>query len=121
MSPYIHWDFPYALYRRGGWLNRDSADWFADYTTLMVNHLGDRVKDWMTINEPAAFVPAGHEQGRHAPGDRLTVLILLPVTSANLTAPINKMVFLSMAISIGLFWIITNGPMAIADALALSM
>lgn len=74
IAPHItlfHWDFPYALYTKGGWLNRDSADWFAEYTTLMVKTLGDRVKDWITINEPPAFALGGHEQGRLAPGDRL--------------------------------------------------
>lgn len=74
ITPHItlfHWDFPYALYTKGGWLNRDSADWFAEYTTLMVKTLGDRVKDWITLNEPPAFALGGHEQGRLAPGDRL--------------------------------------------------
>jgi beta-glucosidase len=72
--PYVtlfHWDYPYELYCRGGWLNRDSADWFAEYTTTMVNLLGDRVKHWMTFNEPAVFIQNGHEYGSHAPGDRL--------------------------------------------------
>ncbi len=48
----FHWDFPYDLYCRGGWLNRDSADWFADYTALIVDALSDRVSHWCTLNEP---------------------------------------------------------------------
>ena len=63
IAPYatlFHWDFPYDLYCRGGWLNRDSADWFADYTRVVVEALGDRVKDWMTLNEIRVFVGSGH-------------------------------------------------------------
>lgn len=74
ITPHVtlfHWDFPYSLYCRGGWLNRDSADWFAEYTGIAVQHYGDRVKDWITLNEPPAFALGGHEQGRLAPGDRL--------------------------------------------------
>lgn len=67
----FHWDLPYDLYLRGGWLNRDSADWFADYATLIVEKLGDRVKNWMTLNEPQCFIGLGMHTGIHAPGDRL--------------------------------------------------
>jgi len=82
IAPHVtlfHWDFPYELYLRGGWLNRDSADWFADYTILMVKKFGDRVKDWITINEPPAFALGGHEKGRLAPGDRLGDMSLMKV------------------------------------------
>jgi len=75
IQPYVnlfHWDFPYALYGRGGWLNRDSADWFADYARVMVAALGDRVRQWMTMNEPQCFIGLGHRDGVHAPGDRLS-------------------------------------------------
>lgn len=74
ITPYItlfHWDYPYALYCRGGWLNRDSADWFADYTRVVVDRLSDRVRHWMTLNEPQCFIGMGHVTGQHAPGDRL--------------------------------------------------
>ena len=74
ITPWVtlfHWDFPLELYYRGGWLNRDSADWFADYATLIGRRLGDRVKHWMTLNEPQVYINAGHLQGRHAPGDQL--------------------------------------------------
>jgi beta-glucosidase len=67
----FHWDFPLALYHRGGWLNRDSAEWFAAYTEVVVKKLSDRVRHWMTLNEPQVFIGAGHDEGRHAPGDRL--------------------------------------------------
>ncbi|MEO8184358.1 MAG: GH1 family beta-glucosidase [Deltaproteobacteria bacterium] len=71
ITPYVtlfHWDLPLDLYHRGGWLNRDVARWFADYTELCVRTLGDRVEHWMTLNEPQVFVGHGHYDGRHAPG-----------------------------------------------------
>jgi beta-glucosidase len=76
ITPWVtlfHWDFPLELYYRGGWLNRDSAEWFADYATLMTKRLGDRVKHWMTLNEPQVYINAGHLDGRHAPGDKLAL------------------------------------------------
>lgn len=74
IQPYVtlfHWDFPLALYHRGGWLNRDSAAWFADYTRVVVDKLSDRVRHWMTLNEPVCFISLGLQQGIHAPGDKL--------------------------------------------------
>lgn len=64
----FHWDFPYDLYCRGGWLNPDSADWFADYTAIIVDRLSDRVDHWCTLNEPQIYIDLGHNQGTHAPG-----------------------------------------------------
>jgi beta-glucosidase len=72
--PYItlfHWDFPYALYCRGGWLNPESPQWFAEYTKVLVDLLSDRVSHWMTFNELHSFIGSGHVEGVHAPGDRL--------------------------------------------------
>ena len=74
ISPYLtlfHWDYPLELYYRGGWLNPDSPDWFADYTRVVVERLSDRVTHWMTLNEPQCFVGLGHRDGVHAPGDKL--------------------------------------------------
>jgi len=74
ITPWVtlfHWDFPYELYKRGGWLNRDSADWFAEYTAVVVDALGDRVAHWMTLNEPVCFLEFGHFTGGHAPGLKL--------------------------------------------------
>jgi beta-glucosidase len=67
----FHWDFPLALYHRGGWLNRDVVEWFGEFTDLIVRRLSDRVDSWMTLNEPQVFIGAGHHEGRHAPGDQL--------------------------------------------------
>jgi beta-glucosidase len=63
-----HWDLPQTLQERGGWANRATVDAFVRYTEAVTKRLGDRVKDWMTHNEPwvAAFV--GNLFGDHAPG-----------------------------------------------------
>ncbi|HEY7370832.1 MAG TPA: GH1 family beta-glucosidase [Polyangia bacterium] len=71
MCTAFHWDYPEALYKRGGWLNRDSADWFAEYTALLADKFSDRVKLWVTQNEPQCFIGLGHLDGVHAPGDKL--------------------------------------------------
>jgi beta-glucosidase len=71
MCTLFHWDLPQALYHRGGWLNRDSADWFADYAARIAGALGDRVKLWVTQNEPQCFIGLGLREGLHAPGDKL--------------------------------------------------
>jgi beta-glucosidase len=71
MCTVFHWDYPEALYKKGGWLNRDSADWFAEYTTVLADNLSDRVDVWVTQNEPQVFIGQGHLDGVHAPGDKL--------------------------------------------------
>jgi beta-glucosidase len=72
MCTLFHWDFPQALYARGGWLSRDVAGWFGDYAAVVAEHLGDRVKVWVTQNEPQCFIGMGLLDGVHAPGDKLT-------------------------------------------------
>jgi beta-glucosidase len=54
----------------GGWVNRDSADWFADYARVVFDALGDRVATWLTLNEPKTVVDVGYRFGAHAPGLR---------------------------------------------------
>jgi beta-glucosidase len=67
----FHWDLPQALQQRGGWVNRDIADWFADYASLLGERLGDRVKLWVTQNEPQCYIGFGLGTGTHAPGLKL--------------------------------------------------
>lgn len=69
----FHWDYPYELDLKGGWLNPDSPKWFADYTEVVVRHLSDRVTHWMTLNEPQCFIGLGHLTGEHAPGLKLNM------------------------------------------------
>jgi beta-glucosidase len=65
-----HWDLPAALDDRGGWLNPDSAGWFAEYTDVVVRALDDRVRMWVTLNEPWVVMDAGYLHGKLAPGHR---------------------------------------------------
>ena len=71
IEPYVtlyHWDLPLALFKRGGWMNRDIAGWFADYAPAVVERLSDRVTNWITINEPQCFVGFGYGINRHNAG-----------------------------------------------------
>ena len=63
-----HWDLPAALDDRGGWLNPDVPGWFADYASAVFRALGDRVRMWITLNEPWVVADAGYLHGVHAPG-----------------------------------------------------
>lgn len=65
-----HWDLPQVLEDKGGWTNRDVVDWFSEYTHLAAKSYGDRVKNWMVLNEPFAFTTLGYMLGWHAPGKR---------------------------------------------------
>lgn len=65
-----HWDLPAALDDRGGWLNPDIADWFADYGQVLFEKFKGRVKTWGTINEPWVIVDGGYLHGALAPGHR---------------------------------------------------
>ncbi|MGZ3716135.1 MAG: GH1 family beta-glucosidase [Ktedonobacterales bacterium] len=63
-----HWDLPQVLEDRGGWRNRDTARFFADFAYLMARRLGDRVGHWITHNEPWIVTYFGHVTGEMAPG-----------------------------------------------------
>jgi beta-glucosidase len=71
ITPWVtmfHWDLPQALEDKGGWPRRLVADAFADYADEIVKAYGDRVKNWITLNETAVFLDNGYGIGRHAPG-----------------------------------------------------
>lgn len=71
ITPYCtlyHWDLPQALQDEGGWTTRAIAERFADYASIVVERLGDRVENWMSFNEPWCIVHLGHDNGHHAPG-----------------------------------------------------
>ena len=70
MATLYHWDLPVALDRLGGWLNPDSAHWFAEYAQVLFRALDDRVKLWVTLNEPWVVVDGGYLHGVLAPGQR---------------------------------------------------
>ncbi|MFM9445073.1 GH1 family beta-glucosidase [Streptomyces acidiscabies] len=65
-----HWDLPQALEDAGGWPERDTAHRFAEYAGLAADALGDRVKHWITLNEPFCSAMLGYYFGDHAPGRR---------------------------------------------------
>ncbi len=64
----FHWDLPQAVHDAGGWLNRRTPGWFAEYAALVVKALGDRVRHWMTLNEPGVVASCGYANPWHAPG-----------------------------------------------------
>jgi beta-glucosidase len=63
-----HWDLPQALEDQGGWCNRDTAQKFADYAGIVAKRLGDRVRHWITFNEPNVHALFGYGTGDNAPG-----------------------------------------------------
>lgn len=75
ITPWVtlyHWDLPQALQQRGGWLNREIVEWFGRYAEIVADRLGDRVKHWMTINEPPCVIGLGYQEGVFAPGLKLS-------------------------------------------------
>ncbi|MDR0503816.1 MAG: beta-glucosidase [Treponema sp.] len=75
ITPWVtlfHWDLPQTLQDKGGFANRDCAGYFCDYTDKVTSHFGDRIKNWITINEPWVYSFCGHLYGVHAPGVRDT-------------------------------------------------
>lgn len=63
-----HWDLPQALQDEGGWVSRDTAARFAEYAAAAFDAFGDRVRWWLTVNEPWIVGLLGYLHGLHAPG-----------------------------------------------------
>ena len=82
LATLYHWDLPAALDDRGGWLNSEIADWFADYAEVMYRRLDGRVKKWATLNEPWVITDGGYLHGALAPGHKN--LFETPIASRNL-------------------------------------
>ena len=71
IEPYItlyHWELPYEIYKRGGWMNPQIVEWFGEYAKLVAERFTDRVTHFFTLNEPQCFVGLGFLTGEHAPG-----------------------------------------------------
>jgi beta-glucosidase len=71
LDPYVtlyHWDLPQVLEDRGGWPARETVEAFTEYTEVVVSRLGDRVRHWITQNEPWVASWLGYGLGLHAPG-----------------------------------------------------
>jgi len=73
ITPWVtlyHWDLPHELQKEGGWVNRNIVNWFEEYVACCVKYFGDRVTNWMVLNEPLVFTGAGYFLGVHAPGKK---------------------------------------------------
>jgi beta-glucosidase len=73
LEPYLtlyHWDLPQALEKEGGWTSYRILRWFQRYVTLCAEEFGNKVRNWIILNEPAAFTALGYMMGKHAPGKR---------------------------------------------------
>ncbi|WP_233196774.1 GH1 family beta-glucosidase [Verrucosispora sp. ts21] len=101
----FHWDLPQPLEDDGGWLNRDTAHRFAEYADLVAERLGDRVKLWITLNEPFIHMSLGHGTGEHAPG-RALLFDAFPVAHHQL---------LGHGLAVAALRARTAGPVAIAN------
>lgn len=76
IEPWItlyHWELPWALHLRGGWLNPDMPRHVEAFAALMAKRLGDRVSNWITLNEPQVFIGLGYASGVHAPGYKVSL------------------------------------------------
>lgn len=82
IEPYVtlyHWDLPYELHKKGGWLNPEISDWFANYARIFAENFSGRVKNYITINEPQVFVGLGYKDGLHAPGLKMSLRDLIVI------------------------------------------
>ncbi len=73
LTPYVtlyHWDLPDALQREGGWVNILADAWFGAYVRVCAMAFGDKVKNWIVLNEPISFTALGYMLGIHAPGKK---------------------------------------------------
>ena len=71
IEPFVtlyHWDHPQSIEEAGGWRVRETAYSFAEYAAAVAGRLGDRVRHWLTLNEPWVVAHLGHRTGQHAPG-----------------------------------------------------
>jgi beta-glucosidase len=85
-----HWDLPQALFEKGGWASRDTANRLADYAALVADHLGDRLKHYMVLNEAAVHMVFGHVLGTEAPG----------VANGDLIAPVTHHLNLAQGLAL---------------------
>lgn len=76
IEPYItlyHWELPYELYKKGGFMNPEFVEWFGYYAKVVAENFSDQVKYFFTFNEPQCFIGLGFLNGEHAPGLKVPV------------------------------------------------
>ena len=76
ITPYAtlyHWDYPYDLFRKGGWLNPESPKWFLGYVEAVAKRLGGKLPYVFTFNEPQCFIGFSYAETFHAPGIRYPI------------------------------------------------
>ncbi|MFN5845299.1 MAG: GH1 family beta-glucosidase [Flavobacteriia bacterium] len=87
LEPWVtiyHWDLPQELEDQGGWANRQVIDWFGNYAEVLARAYGSKVKNWIVMNEPAAFVSLGYMIGYHAPGKKSPKKYLCAIHHVNI-------------------------------------
>lgn len=67
MCTLFHWDLPMWVHEKGAWLTEEGIDAFVQYAATCVEALSDKIKYWLTFNEPECFIDAGYGAGAHAP------------------------------------------------------
>jgi beta-glucosidase len=113
IQPYptlYHWDLPQALQDAGGWPNRDTARYFAEYAFIVGQRLGNRLTHWITHNEPFVAAVSGHFIGDHAPG----------IQDPMATFATGHHLMLSHGLAVQALRASTRGPLEIGIALNLS-
>jgi beta-glucosidase len=87
LTPYVtlyHWDLPQALEKEGGWASYQILKWFGRFVTICTEEYGDKVKNWIVLNEPMGFTSLGYMLGKHAPGKKNLTLFLSAIHNAAL-------------------------------------
>lgn len=105
-----HWDLPQALQDVGGWADRDVVGRFAEYSARMAEKLGDRVKHWMTINEPWVITNLGNKTGEHAPGikDERTALAVAHGLMLGHGQAMQAIKSVNSDLKVGIVWSLSN-------------
>lgn len=77
-----HWDLPQALENEGGWASHQLIKWFSIFVTICAEEYGNKVKNWIILNEPMGFTSLGYMLGKHAPGKTNMVTFLSAIHNA---------------------------------------
>ncbi len=77
-----HWDLPQAIENEGGWASYQLIKWFSKFVTICAEEYGNKVKNWIILNEPMGFTSLGYMLGKHAPGKTNMVTFLSAIHNA---------------------------------------